>query len=114
MYTDLHRPQPLHQLLLGWLPWPSRKPSTRVVAVSLEPVDVAERMKAGTVQQLVTSLRMQGIAGEDDHMLSSLESLVIAGEIEFSDFIGRIQNLFPRAIEDLDVSMRMKIASLMI
>lgn len=112
MYTDLQQQQPLHQLIFGWFPWP-RKPTTRVVAITLEPVDVTGRMKASTVQQLVTSMRMQGIAGEDDHMLTSLETLVIAGEISFSDFIGRIQNLFPRAVDGLDVSMRMKIASLM-
>lgn len=114
MHTDLPREQPLHQLLLGWLPWPTRKPTTRLVAVTLEPVDVTGRMKAGTVQQLVTSLRMQGIAEEDDHMLRSLESLVMAGEISFADFIGRIHNLFPRVIDELDVSMRMKVASLMV
>ncbi len=115
MQTDLHREQPLSQLLLNWLPsWAMRKPSTKVAMVHLETRDVSGRLKISAVQQLVTALRMQGIAEEDEHMLSSLESLVMAGEIQFPDFIGRVQNLFPRILDDLDVSLRMKVASLMV
>lgn len=64
-----------------------------------------------TVQQLTTSMRMHGIAGDDEVMLTSLESMVQAGEISFTDFIGRIQNLFPKTLDALDVSLRMKIAA---
>lgn len=76
-----------------------------------EDATLADKMQAMTVQQITTSLRMQGIDGEDDSMLTSLETLVLAGEIPFPDFIGRVQNLFPKAIDRLDVTLRMKIAS---
>ncbi len=74
-------------------------------------VVLAEKMQASTVQQLTTSMRMHGIAGDDDTLLTSLESMVLAGEISFHDFIGRIQNLFPKMLDALDVTLRMKIAS---
>lgn len=75
---------------------------------------LAEKVQALTVQQVTTSLRMQGVAGDDDTMLTSLETMALAGEIPFSDFIGRVQNLFPRAIESLDVPLRMKISALLL
>jgi hypothetical protein len=75
---------------------------------------LTDKMQAMTVQQITTSLRMQGVAGDDDSMLASLETLVLAGEIPFNDFIGRVQNLFPKALDRLDVTLRMKIASQML
>ena len=56
---------------------------------------------------------MQGIDDESTAMLGLLESLALAGEISFRDYIGRVQNLFPRVLDDIDVSLRMKVASLM-
>lgn len=72
------------------------------------------KMRRLTVTQLATALRMQGIDEEHDSMLSTLEGLAMAGEIEFNDYIGRVTNLFPRTMDTLDVTLRMKIASLLI
>jgi len=72
---------------------------------------LSQKVQNSTVQQLTTSMRMHGIVGDDDTMLSSLENMVLAGEISFHDFIGRIQNLFPQTLDQLDVTLRMKIAS---
>lgn len=81
------------------------------VKTSPESEDLQSKVQQLTVQQLTTSMRMHGIVGDDDVMLSSLESMVLAGEISFTDFIGRIQNLFPKTLDALDVSLRMKIAA---
>jgi hypothetical protein len=75
---------------------------------------VNERAREMTIVQLATSLRLQGIDEEANAMLGLLESLVQAGEISFRDFIGRIQNLFPRLLDSVDVSLRMKVAALML
>jgi hypothetical protein len=66
-----------------------------------------------TIKQMATTLRMQHEDSEDLTMLASLESLALAGEINFMDYVGRVQNLFPMAMESFDVSLRMKVASLM-
>ena len=76
--------------------------------------DFDSKVQALTVQQLATSLRMHGIEGEDEVLLSSLESMVLAGEISFRDFIGRLQNLFPKTLDALDVTLRMKVAARLI
>lgn len=69
------------------------------------------KIEALTVQQLTTSMRMQGITPDEETLLGSLEGMVQAGEISFQDFIGRIQNLFPKTLDAMDVSLRMKIAA---
>ena len=114
MQLSFYKEQPLHQVLLNWLPWTtSRKPSNLVDTGSIDgSIDMTGRMQATAASQLVMSLRMQGVEPEDETMLHSLEALMLAGEITFKDFTSRVQNLFPRAMEALDVSMRMKIASL--
>lgn len=59
------------------------------------------------VNQLVTTLRgTQQITGEAATMLGVLESLVIAGEIPFVDFMQRVQNLFPDVFDKVDASLR--------
>ncbi|MEJ0009874.1 MAG: hypothetical protein WDN72_04700 [Alphaproteobacteria bacterium] len=106
------REAPLHQLLLSWLPLRQRRPSTHVQANSVISIGVTAQMQIILAQQVATSLRLQGVLPEDDTMLASLEALASAGEISLGDFVGRLQNLFPRAMEKLDVSLRMKIAAL--
>ena len=55
------------------------------------------------VNQLVTTLRAaHPIEGEACTMLRTLESLVIAGEIAFPDFMQRVQNLFPHVFDDIE------------
>ena len=115
--------EPLHQLLLnfgkGLWQRPLKSPVTPVSHDMIHPQDaddgaLAARVRELTIKQVTTTLRMQYDDSEDLIMLQSLESLVLAGEIEFSGFIGRVQNLFPRALEQMDVSLRMKVASLML
>lgn len=117
----------MHQLLLkagkSWLQWSGPKPTApglRVHSASsasrydLGEALVVERVRAVAISQLAKSLRMQGAEGEAETMLTSLESLASAGEITFRDYIGRVQNLFPNALNQIDVPLRMKIASLMV
>src|SRR4051812_28058332 len=58
-----------------------------------------------TVNQLATSIRLQGIDDESMTMLNMLESLVIAGEIAFADFMRRMENLFPDALDKMDPAL---------
>ncbi len=59
------------------------------------------------VNQLVTTLRAtEQITGEACTMLAVLESLVVAGEIPFSDFMQRVQNLFPDVFDKVDPALR--------
>ena len=117
---------PLHSLLLSFgkgLLQRNAKPSS--VSIPLEGLTIGEllqfhdvgalekRARELTVKQLATILRMSAEESDDVPMLNSLESLVIAGEISPSDFIGRMQNLFPRAMSALDISMQMKVTALM-
>ncbi len=111
MYTEFNKEPSLHQWLFGWISRPVKRPSTRVMQVTMDPKDVHHWVEVTTVHQLVTSLRMQGVAGDDDHMLRSLESLVVAGEISFRDFISRLENLFPQALDRLDHPLRLRVAS---
>lgn len=118
--------EPLHQVLLNfgkglWQRPLMKSPSpTADVSGDMLMVQQADnaalhaRLQDLTIKQVVTTLRMQHEDSEDLVMLMSLESLTQAGEISFHDFVGRAQNLFPRAMENLDVQLRMKIASLMI
>jgi hypothetical protein len=62
-----------------------------------------------TVNQLATSIRLQGIDDESMTMLGMLESLVIAGEIEFNDFMRRIQNLFADVMDKIDSTLLAKL-----
>ena len=114
MQQQLHTESSLHQVLRN-LFRPQRTPLTRVVAnsLSLEQANVHERFIRSTVQQLVTSLRMHGIEGEEERMLTSLELLLAAGEIDGINFIGRARNLFPKAYDTLDRSIRSKLDSLL-
>ncbi len=59
------------------------------------------------VNQLVTTLRAaHPIEGESCTMLTTLESLVVAGEIEFGDFMQRVQNLFPHVFDEIEPELR--------
>jgi hypothetical protein len=123
-------PEPLHQMLFAfgkhWFNWSGARdkhsttpmPQVREIRVDdrydLGETIIMEYMRESTVIQLATSLRMQGMDEESSAMLGLLESLALAGEISFRDYIGRIQNLFPRALDSLDVSLRMKVANQMI
>lgn len=59
------------------------------------------------VNQLVSTLRAtEQINGEACTMLTVLESLVVAGEISFNDFMQRVQNLFPHVFDEIDPELR--------
>lgn len=111
---------PLHAVLwsLGksWLHGSSAKRETSRDAqpARMHSDDPAAFAKARhlAVQHLAIALRMQGIDEEHDSMLTTLESLALAGEIDFNDYVVRVSNLFPRSMEMLDVTLRMKIAGL--
>ena len=64
-----------------------------------------------TVNQLSTSIRLHGIDDEATTMLGMLESLVIAGEIEFADFMRRIQNLFAEVMDQIDPTLLTKLSA---
>ena len=126
-FTREQQSEPLHQLLLNFGKGLWQRPLVKShpghgadIANELLLVKQADdaalhaRVQEMTVRQVVTTLRMQHDESEDLVMLRSLESLVLAGEISFHDFIGRAQNLFPRAMEQFDVPLRMKVASLML
>jgi len=117
-----HAPEPLHQLLVGlsksWLPWlysKSTVPLSRVHEIHADArYDLGEslmldQMRDIAISQLATSLRLQGMDDEAATMLGLLESLAHAGEIPFAEYISRVQNLFPRALETIDVTLRVKI-----
>lgn len=63
------------------------------------------------VNQLATSIRMHGIDAESMTMLNMLETLVIAGEIAFPDFMRRMENLFPDAFDRMDPVLLAKLSS---
>ncbi len=117
-----HTVEPLHQLLLsfGKNLWqrPLLKPQSPADDVQLvQQADdrvLQARVKELTIKQVATTLRMQEEDSENLAMIGSLESLVMAGEITFADYIGRLQNLFPKSMAGLDVPLRMKIASFML
>lgn len=73
---------------------------------------LSSKVQAVAVQQLTTAMRMRGLRPGDETLLDSLQQMMLAGEISFADFIGRIENLFPKMLDALDVSLRMKIAAL--
>jgi hypothetical protein len=124
-FSREHTAEPLHQVLLnfskGLWQWPlkSRTGHLRDVSQDMLLVQYADnavlhaRVRELTIKQLATTLRMRHEHSEEVMMLNSLESLALAGEINFGDFVGRTQNLFPREMELLDVTLRVKIASLM-
>jgi hypothetical protein len=58
------------------------------------------------VRQLVSTLQAQGLDSESLAMLNLLESLVVAGEIEFGNFMQRVTNLFPHEFNRIDASLR--------
>lgn len=110
----------LHQTLLSlgrqWFGSSAKRSASAPIQLFPEAADhaLAHRVQQLTIQQLCTALRMQGVDSEDETMLHTLEGLVLAGEIPFTDFVGRLQNLFPHGLENLDVSLRMKVAALLI
>lgn len=122
-----HSPEPLHQLLWSfgkqWLPRTGSKAKTPRFKVRDIRMDhtfdlgeslLTERSQEIAATQLATSLRLQGLEDEDAAMLGLLESLVLAGEISFRDYVARVQNLFPRVLEQIDMSLRLRITSLMV
>ena len=106
---------PLHAILLSWskrfLRGPGAVPKPLVSHVRDEG-SLQSRMETITVQQLATAMRMHGVEGEEDVLLSSLENLALAGEISFAEYSTRVQNLFARTFVRLDVTLRMKVASM--
>jgi hypothetical protein len=120
-------PEPLHQALLTlgrhWLPWmggKSKEPRLRVRHARVDgrydlgTMLLTERNQEITVKQLATSLRMRGIDDESAAMLDLLESLILAGEISFHDYMSRVQHLFPHVLDQVDASLRVKISALMV
>jgi hypothetical protein len=106
---------PLHAILFSWSKRLWHGPNTvpkMVVSSVRDEGSLQEQMEKITVQQLATALRMNGIDGQDDAMLSSLENLALAGEISFVEYATRIQNLFARTFAKLDVTLRMKVAAM--
>ena len=125
--TSEHTPEPLHQVLLSvgksWMQWPGSKPklpATQVHAAhsnarhAVGEAALDERTRETTIKQLAMALRLRGLDAESETMLASLETLALAGEISFRDYMGRAQNLFPNLLNTLDVTLRMKIVSLMV
>ena len=122
-----HTVEPLHQVLLsfgkGLWQWPLSKSRSEhglsdmaqdmLLNHNADSAALQARVRELTIKQVATTVRMQD-PHEDLGMLASLESLVLAGEIAFADYIGRLQNLYPKAMSGMDVSLRMKIASLML
>lgn len=95
--------------------WPkdsNQIPALRIQNVALhERRDIADGLMSDMifklrVNQLVTTLHKQGLDHEANVMLGVLESLVIAGEIPFTDFIQRVQNLFPHVFDEIDPQLR--------
>ena len=64
-----------------------------------------------SVNQLCAVIRHEGIDVESNTMLTMLESLVIAGEIPFPDFMGRVQNLFPQVFDKIDSALLAKLSA---
>lgn len=106
---------PLHEILFSWSKrwWggPETAPGQFVTAVKDEG-SLQQQMQHAAIRQLATAMRMNGVEGDDDVMLSSLENLALAGEIEFADYLGRVQNLFGKIFAKLDVALRMKVTAL--
>ncbi|OYW14036.1 MAG: hypothetical protein B7X02_00895 [Rhodospirillales bacterium 12-54-5] len=122
---------PVHTLLLnfgkGWRYRENREAvSESGLPANIESISATEllqyqnvkalerRVREMTVKQLTISLRMQSPESEDITMLNSLESLVLAGEIPYKEFVERVQNLFPHAMAGLESSLRMKVAALVL
>lgn len=125
-FSSARAPETLHQaiLMLGrqWLPWGARSHAPRL---RVRQVHMAGRYDLGTtlldarnaemtIRQLTTALRMQGIDSESEAMLELLESLILAGEISFADFMNRVQHLFPHGMDKIDRSLRVKLSALLI
>ena len=125
--TPVANNAPLHSILLsfgkGLLQRNTKQNASNIQLETLTASELMQYQSVGalekrarelTVKQLATILRMNAEESDDVSMLNSLESLVLAGEITASDFIGRMQNLFPRAMGALDISMQMKVAALVL
>lgn len=65
------------------------------------------------VNELVRTLRRSPLDRDADIMLSTLESLVVAGEITFQGFMLRVQNLFPHVFDEIDPSLREQLMAMM-
>lgn len=125
-YSDRQEtaPDSLHQALLTfgrqWLPWGKKEPRSRVRDVQMDgrydlgAELIIERNQELTARQLATSLRMQGMDDESAAMLDLLESLILAGEISFHDYISRVQHLFPHVLDRIDASLHVKVSALMV
>ena len=108
---------PLHAILFAWgrRLWTAPVATPKFVVSDVrDEGSLAQQMQNVTVQQLAMSLRMHGIEGEDDTLLSSLEAMALAGEMTFEEFATRVKNLYPRTFENLDVTLRMKIVAMIV
>lgn len=106
---------PLHEILVSWGKrlWNGQDTTPKsVVSMARDEGSLRQQMQQATARQLATALRMNGVDGEDEVMLGSLEQLVEANEIAFEEYAHRVQNLFPRHFARLDVTLRMKVAAL--
>ncbi len=65
------------------------------------------------VNELVLALRRSPLDREAEVMLSTLESLVIAGEITFPGFMLRVQNLFPQVFDEIEPGLRDQLLAMM-
>ncbi len=123
--TKEHSVEPLHQVLLsfgkGLWQRPLLKPRSEsdtaeqmLLVQNTDNAAMRAKVRELTIKQVATTLRMQHDDWEEQAIVGSLESLVLAGEISFADYIGRLQNLYPKAMAGIDVPLRMKVASLML
>lgn len=93
----------------------ARIPKSRIRSIvlhercGLAPDMMGDVLFTRAVNQLATAIRLQGVEEESMVMLGMLESLVLAGEIEFGDFMRRIQNLFPQVMDKLDRTLLAKL-----
>jgi hypothetical protein len=67
---------------------------------------MTDALLALRVHELVGALKQHSLAQDDQVMLSTLESLVMAGEITLYGFLLRLQNLFPEIFDQLDPKLR--------
>lgn len=94
-------------------PMPADRPEMDIFAKDGADALMSDMIFKLRVNQLVTTLRAQPLESEANTMLGMLESLVIAGEIPFADFMQRVQNLFPDVFDQIDPALCEKLLSML-
>ncbi|MDX2095654.1 MAG: hypothetical protein SFW64_06935 [Alphaproteobacteria bacterium] len=96
---------------------PAEVPGLRIVGVTQHAACefgggiMADLISKLAVNQLCGVIRQHGVDAESETMLGMLESLVIAGEIPFTDFIQRVGNLFPDIFSQIDSALLAKLSA---